>query len=67
MPRDLAKATGQNFDVDDATLAVLSGYVQGFDTGGTPGIFGPAVEVGDDATELDRVLARAGRDPQWQA
>lgn len=64
---DLAKATGQSFDIDDATLAVLSGYVQGFDTGGTPGIFGPAVEVPDDASEFDRVLARAGRDPRWQA
>ena len=35
------------------------------DAGGTPGLFGPAVEVGPEASAFERVLARSGRDPHW--
>lgn len=31
----------------------------------SPGVFGPEVEVPDDASEVDRLLAWTGRDPSW--
>ncbi|PUA80763.1 TIGR03086 family metal-binding protein [Nocardioides currus] len=62
---DLARATGQDYRCDDATAAACMQFVAGFDTSGTPGLFGPATPVADDAPELDRLLARSGRDPQW--
>lgn len=62
---DLARATGQSYDCDDATAEVCMQFVGGFDEGGTPGLFGPSVAVPDDAPAFERVLARSGRDPQW--
>jgi uncharacterized protein (TIGR03086 family) len=62
---DLARATGQEYDCDDATAIVLEGFVQGFDAGGTPGLFGPAVEAPEGAGPFERALARSGRDPDW--
>ena len=35
--------------------------------GPVEGLFGPAVEVGDDAPALDRAIALSGRDPAWSA
>ena len=64
---DLARATGQEFAPDEATVQEMTGYAEGFEAQGTPGMFDAAVEVGADATDFDRVLARTGRDPQWQA
>ncbi|MGQ4489046.1 TIGR03086 family metal-binding protein [Streptomyces sp. 372A] len=61
---DLAKATGQPFDADEAhlrnTLALLA------DPGDGPSPFGPPVPVADDAPLLDRAVARGGRRPDWQ-
>ncbi len=62
---DLARATGQAYDCDDATAGACMAFVGGFDEGGTPGLFGPSVSVGADATAFEQVLARSGRDPQW--
>ena len=62
---DLARATGQDYACDEATAAVLTTFVEGFDPAGTPGLFGPALEPPPDADIFDRVLARAGRDPGW--
>ncbi|SKB04094.1 TIGR03086 family metal-binding protein [Aeromicrobium choanae] len=62
---DLARATGQEYVLDDATAAACLAFVQQFDPSGTPGLFGPAVTVPDDAPVLDRLVARAGRDPRW--
>jgi uncharacterized protein (TIGR03086 family) len=62
---DLARATGQPYDCDDATASACMAFVGGFDAGGTPGLFGPAVEVGPGASEFEQVLARSGRDPGW--
>lgn len=62
---DLARATGQEYDVDDATAEAVLGFVGQFDPSGTPGLFGPALEVEDGAPLFDQVLARAGRDPHW--
>lgn len=62
---DLAKATGQEYACDDETAAVLEGFVGGFDAVGTPGLYGPAVEVSSSATTFERVLGATGRDPGW--
>lgn len=63
---DLARATGQRLEPDEATVTALAAYVEQFDPAGTPGMFGPAVET-RWASDFERVLARAGRDPHWQA
>lgn len=63
---DLAKATGQELDVDEVTTGALAAYAEGFDPGGSPGMFGPAVDT-RWPTAFDRVIARTGRDPHWQA
>ncbi|MEU2251204.1 TIGR03086 family metal-binding protein [Streptomyces sp. NPDC019224] len=64
---DLAKATGQPFDAEEAhlrsTLALLA------DQGDDPSAaspFGPPVPVAKDAPLLDRAVARGGRRPDWQ-
>jgi uncharacterized protein (TIGR03086 family) len=62
---DLARATGQDDDCDEATATALEGFVEGFDSGGTPGMFGPATEAPEDAGPFERALARSGRDPSW--
>lgn len=62
---DLARATSQSYDCDDTTAHACMAFVGAFDEGGTPGLFGPSVEVGADASPFDQVLARSGRDPQW--
>jgi uncharacterized protein (TIGR03086 family) len=64
---DLARATGQEYSCDDTTAQVLLGFVEQFDPAGTPGLYGPALPIGDDAPAFDRVLARTGRDPRWSA
>ena len=62
---DLARATGQEYDADPASAEALLPFVSGFDPGGTPGLFGPALDVSADSPVFDQVLARAGRDPRW--
>ncbi|MFC7486921.1 TIGR03086 family metal-binding protein [Knoellia sp. CPCC 206453] len=64
---DLAAATGQSLDVDDATVEALKGYAEGFDPAGTPGMFLAAVDPSHTPTDFERVIARTGRDPRWQA
>jgi uncharacterized protein (TIGR03086 family) len=66
---DLARATGQAFDVEPRLLDVVHGFVQ---QAASPefesqrdGLFGPVVPVPDDAPLLDRVLGLSGRDPGW--
>ena len=66
---DLARATGQPFDVDPASLAVVHGFVADFATPERSeqrgGLFGPVVEVADEEPLLDQVLGLSGRDPSW--
>jgi uncharacterized protein (TIGR03086 family) len=62
---DLARATGQDYEIDEQTAAALLPFVSGFDPAGTPGMFGPAVDTSPDSTAFEQVLARAGRDPEW--
>jgi uncharacterized protein (TIGR03086 family) len=61
---DLAAATGQDYEIDDATAAAVLPHVTATAAEGpTEGLFGPAVPVADDAPVLDRIIALSGRDP----
>jgi len=63
---DVGRVIGEPYDVDAATLQACLAHLAQFDTAGTDGLFGPAVPVADDAPDLDRVVARSGRDPAWR-
>jgi uncharacterized protein (TIGR03086 family) len=66
---DLARATGQQFACDPAsTTAVLSftsASAEPERAAGREGLFGPVIEVSEDASAFDRALGFAGRDPAW--
>lgn len=62
---DLARATGHAYACDEATAQVLLAFSGQFDPAGTPGLYGPALDLPDQAPVFDRVLARTGRDPAW--
>jgi uncharacterized protein (TIGR03086 family) len=64
---DLARATGQPYEPDPADVTAILGFVESFGSPeGTPGLFGPAVPVPDDAPAFDRALGLSGRDPAWR-
>jgi uncharacterized protein (TIGR03086 family) len=66
---DLAKATDQDFAVDEAALAAVHGFVTHLTDPSQAQlrsrVFAPEVPVPPDAPLLDRVLGLAGRNPQW--
>jgi uncharacterized protein (TIGR03086 family) len=66
---DVARATGQAYDVDAASLEAVQAFVSQFSEPGQEemraGLFGPVVEVSEDAPLLDRVIGLTGRDPAW--
>ncbi|MGH3931002.1 MAG: TIGR03086 family metal-binding protein [Pseudonocardiaceae bacterium] len=66
---DVARASDQTYDFDPALLDVVHRFVAQFSGPGNEaereGLFGPAVEMPDDAPLLDRVLGLSGRDPAW--
>ncbi len=68
---DVARASGQPYDCDAASLAAVHGFVAQFSGPGQEearqGLFGPEVAVPDDAPLLDRVIGLTGRDPRWPA
>jgi uncharacterized protein (TIGR03086 family) len=68
---DVARASGQPYDVDPAELEAVRGFVTPMAEGPPEqraGLFGPPVPVPDDAPELDRVIGLTGRDPAaWPA
>ncbi|MVO86872.1 TIGR03086 family protein [Streptomyces sp. p1417] len=66
---DLARATGQEYAPDAASLAVSHAMVSATaaespDARGT--LFGPPVPVRDEAPLLEQVVALSGREPSWR-
>ena len=59
---DLARATGQDFAADPRILEALIDFLSH-----SPGAFGPVVQIEDEASLLDQVLALSGRDPSWRS
>jgi uncharacterized protein (TIGR03086 family) len=68
---DLARATGQRYECDHATLEACHGFVMMFSGPGSEDqrgdAFGPVVDVPEDAPLLDQVIGLNGRDPAWPA
>ncbi|HKV18451.1 MAG TPA: TIGR03086 family metal-binding protein [Mycobacterium sp.] len=64
---DVARAIGQPYDSDPATLRACLDHLAQFDPAGTEGMFGPAVPTADDAADLDKAVALSGRDPAWRS
>jgi uncharacterized protein (TIGR03086 family) len=62
---DLARATGQDFEVDDAAADVALAFYAMFDEGDRGEAFGPPVAIAESASKLDRIVASSGRDPSW--
>jgi uncharacterized protein (TIGR03086 family) len=66
---DLARGTDQTFTCDpasaEAVLAFASDTAKPETAAMREGLFGPVVEVADDAPTFDRALGFAGRDPGW--
>ena len=66
---DVVRASGQAYDCDPQLLKAVHGFVAQFSGSGEEaqreGLFGPVVEVAEDAPLLDRVLGLSGRDPSW--
>src|SRR5215218_5617157 len=67
---DLGRATGQDYRLDDATVAAVLAFTT---ESATPenepmraGVFGPVVDVPDEAPAWDRAIGLAGRDPKWR-
>ena len=63
---DLARALGRNVALDPDVAAAVDRAVAGSaDLGRQLGAYGPEVRAPADADDLDRALARSGRDPRW--
>jgi uncharacterized protein (TIGR03086 family) len=63
---DLAQATGQEVAADPRILETLIEFLSRGPADGTPGMFGPRVDSGDEPGLLEQAVALAGRDPSWQ-
>ncbi|MGH3655911.1 MAG: TIGR03086 family metal-binding protein [Micromonosporaceae bacterium] len=63
---DLARATGQQHEVESATAeTLLAGLMEMAPMAREAGAFGEAVEVPEDAPVFTRLLGVTGRDPSW--
>ena len=66
---DVARASGQAYAPGAPELDAVHGFVAQFSEPGQEsereGLFGPVVDVPDDAPLLDRVIGLTGRDPGW--
>lgn len=66
---DVARASRQNYDCDPALLEAVHRFLTAWTQPGKDAprheIFGPAVDVPEDAPLLDRVIGLTGRDPAW--
>ena len=63
---DLAVATGQHYDIDDAAADACRQFAESFGEDRPPDLYGPVVPVPADAPALDRLLGATGRDPGWR-
>ncbi|WP_328320675.1 TIGR03086 family metal-binding protein [Streptomyces sp. NBC_00388] len=63
---DLARATGQRYAPDPASLGVSYALLGQADGAARAPAFGPAVGVPQDAPFLDRVIGLSGRSPEWK-
>lgn len=67
---DVARASGQPYDGDPDLLDVMHGFLAELlrpeQEAFRREIFGPVVEVPDDAPLLDRLVGLSGRDPTWR-
>lgn len=68
---DVARASGQQLLLDEASLAPAREFVAMMSVPGSDALrgdaFGPAVPVPAGASLLDQVVAGNGRDPAWSA
>ena len=65
---DLARATGQDWEVPAAAAEQAGQFLAGFAAQGREmGLFAEPVPVVAHATALDRALGLSGRDPAWRA
>ena len=65
---DVARATGQQFSVDDTTASALEDIVQAqAELFRKYQGFADAVEPPENATAFERALTLSGRDPNWKA
>ncbi|WP_327094017.1 TIGR03086 family metal-binding protein [Nocardia vinacea] len=62
---DLARATDQQPSVDPVHSTILLEFLRDTPPEGTPGMFGPVVQVLETAPSLDRIIGLTGRDPSW--
>lgn len=65
---DIARSTGQDYDVDPGLVGAAHAFVQASvaqNPNGSPGLFGPPVDVGADAGPTAQLLGLTGRDPFW--
>ncbi|GAA3738673.1 TIGR03086 family metal-binding protein [Salinactinospora qingdaonensis] len=65
---DLARATGQSYECDPASAEASFAFASQVpdDPKARKGLFGPVVDVADDAPLFDRALGFSGRDPSWR-
>lgn len=61
---DLARATGQEFNPDEASVQMCLAFVSALSEEDRSRPFAAPVDVPSDATILDQLLALSGRDPQ---
>jgi uncharacterized protein (TIGR03086 family) len=66
---DLARATGQPFQADPASVQASLGFAASMSEpdqqAGREGLYGPVVAIPPSASDLDQLLGFAGRDPHW--
>lgn len=64
---DVARATGQDWSISDDTAAAMHATADGWGQAlYAEGICAAPVDVPQDASATDVLLARLGRDPSWQ-
>lgn len=65
---DIARATDQDGPITDDQARTLDAIADGWGAAlHAPGICAAELPVSDDATPVERLLARLGRDPHWTA